>query len=294
VRHAAVAEAHRNSSRQQRTSRGWTGLAANVGGKRRKRREGSMTATGARLHGPGTLSAERIALFLDVDGTLLDIAPRPDAVTVSTLLPHDLSAAERTLGGALALISGRPIGELDRLFAPLRLRAGGVHGAEIRRTPDAAIERTVPGQLGSGAWRALNRLLLDFPGSYGENKEASFAVHYREPGTDIERLQNALSVLIERIASTGRPLKLLAGKAVFEIQLCGFDKGRAIERFMQDAPFLGRKPVFIADDESDRPGFEMALALGGMAFSVGLERPGLSGTFGGPEEVRAWLHGFGR
>src|SRR5271170_3354408 len=93
-----------------------------------------MTATE-----PGLLNPGDIGLFLDVDGTLLDIAPRPEEVEVKAGLLDDLTAAERALGGALALVSGRPIAELDRLFAPLRLRAAGVHGAELRRSPSDAV-----------------------------------------------------------------------------------------------------------------------------------------------------------
>jgi len=233
-------------------------------------------------------------LFLDVDGTLLDIAPRPEAVEVKASLLEDLAAAERALGGALALVSGRPIAELDRLFAPLRLSASGVHGAEIRRRPDAPVIRLAEGQLDEDGWRELDRLLGRFPGSFAENKGVSFAVHYPDPGTDIGELRHALLRLMERIGGGSQGLKLIAGRAVFEIQLQGFDKGRAIRRFMKKKPFSGRKPIFIGDDEIDRAGFDAALARGGLAFSVGLEFPGVTGVFAGPQAVRDWLHRFGR
>jgi trehalose 6-phosphate phosphatase len=240
---------------------------------------------------PAELSAGEIGLFLDVDGTLLDLAPRPEAVVVMPGLLTDLKAAEQTLGGALALVSGRPIAELDNLFAPLRLAAGGVHGAEIRRRPNGEIVPLANGHLGDDAWQALDRLLGEFPGSYAENKGVSFAVHYPHPGTDIPQLKGALSYLMEQI---GEGLKLIAGHAVFEIQLRGFDKGRAIRRFMKTRPFLGRRPVFIGDDEIDRAGFDAALARGGLAFSVGIDLPGMSGRFANPDEVRAWLHELGK
>jgi trehalose 6-phosphate phosphatase len=242
----------------------------------------------------GELNPRTIGLFLDVDGTLLDIAPRPEAVEVQPGLLDDLAAAERALGGALALVSGRPIAELDRLFAPLRVPASGIHGAEMRRRPNGPTATLTSGTLGDNAWRGLSRLLDDFPGSYAENKRVSFAVHYPLPDTDISRLRGALIALIERIAEPDRRPKLVAGHAVFEIQLPGFDKGRAIERFMTDKPFQGRRPIFIGDDEIDRPGFEAALALGGFAFSVGAALPGLSGMFSGPDAVRFWLHELGR
>jgi trehalose 6-phosphate phosphatase len=243
---------------------------------------------------PAELSAGEIGLFLDVDGTLLDLAPRPEAVVVMPELLADLRAAERSLGGALALVSGRPIAQLDYLFAPLRLAAGGVHGAEIRRRPEGPVVTLTDGHLGEEAWQALSRLLGEFPGSYAENKGVSFAVHYPEPGTNIPCLKHALLALMKQIAVSGNGLKLIAGHAVFEVQLRGFDKGRAIRRFMKQKPFLGRRPVFIGDDEIDRAGFDAALARGGLAFSVGIDMPGLTGKFADPDAVRSWLHELGK
>lgn len=234
------------------------------------------------------------ALFLDVDGTLLDIAPHPDAVEVPSGLVADLASGERALGGALALVSGRPVGDLDRLFAPLRLCAAGVHGAELRRTPEAAVDFLAPGRLGEAAWDALLRLIGEFPGSYAENKSASFAVHYPDPGTDAEQLHAALARFAEANSAPGRRLGIIAGHAVFEVKLEGFDKGRAIRMLSEAAPFHGRKPVFIGDDEIDRPGFDAALALGGWGFSVAIELAGLSGVFSGPDAVRGWLHEIAR
>jgi len=252
-----------------------------------------MTAEQPVQRMPGKPNPENIGLFLDVDGTLLDIAPRPEAVEVKPSLLVDLKAAERAVGGALALVSGRPIEELDRLFAPLCLVAGGVHGAQLRRRPDGPIASLASGRLGDEAWVGLCRLLEQFPGSYAENKEVSFAVHYPS-GTTVPDLKAALSRLMQGIAQPGRELKLMAGHNVFEVQLQGFDKGQAIRSFMADSPFRGRKPIFIGDDEIDRAGFDAALALDGFAFSVGIELPGLSGMFSGPDAVRAWLHELGQ
>ena len=253
-----------------------------------------MTATKPTQCMPGILNPSDIGLFLDVDGTLLDIAPRPEEVEVKASLLEDLAAVERVGGGALALVSGRPLAELDRLFAPLLLAASGTHGAELRRRPDGPVTRLATGRLGDAAWSALGDLLGEFPGSYAENKEVSFAVHYPEPGTDVAQLKADLLSLMERIANPGEPLQLIAGKAVFELQLRGFDKGRAIRRFMKEPPFRGRRPIFIGDDKIDDAGFSTALRLGGLAYSVGIDLPGLSGKFPGPGDVRAWLHGLSR
>jgi trehalose 6-phosphate phosphatase len=253
-----------------------------------------MTATEPTLRILEELGPATIGLFLDVDGTLLDIAPHPDAVRIAPGLLDDLVAAEQALGGALALVSGRPISELDRIFTPLRVPASGVHGAELRRHPGGPVASLAQGSLGDDAWGALNELLAEFPGSFAEHKRVSFAVHYPIPGTPVARLERSLRELMTRIAEPEQRLRLVAGKAVFEIQLPGFDKGQAIECFMTDPPFYNRRPVFIGDDEIDRAGFERALALGGFAFSVGFELPGLSGRFSGPDAVRNWLHEFSR
>ena len=253
-----------------------------------------MTATKPTQRMPETPNPGTIGLFLDVDGTLLDIAPRPEAVEVTAELLRDLAAAEAALDGALALVSGRSIEDLDGLFAPLRLAASGVHGAELRRRPDGRVTLLAEGRLGDDAWNSLSRLLAEFPGSWAENKGVSFAVHYPDPGTDIDRLEAALHSLMGRLASAGEPLQLIAGHAVFEVQLCGFDKGRAIRRFMKEPPFLGRRPVFLGDDKIDRAGFETALKLGGLAYSVGIDMPGVSGKFANPGAVRAWLHELAR
>ena len=240
---------------------------------------------------PVDLRPQQIGLFLDVDGTLLDLAPRPEAVEVPTDLPDTLAAAERRLDGALALISGRPIEQLDRLFAPLRLPASGTHGAEIRQSADAPSTWLTEARLPEQAWLDLLRLIERFPGTFAENKAVGFAVHYRLAGAAEAELAAALR---DFVGGLGRQLELCAGYRVLEIKPMGLDKGTAIERFMAETPFAGRQPVFVADDWMDRAGFDTALALGGFAFSVGAEHPGLSGWFPRPEAVRAWVGQLGR
>ena len=236
---------------------------------------------------PADLRPQQIGLFLDVDGTILDLAPSPGAVEVPPGLCDTLAAAERRLDGALALVSGRPIEQLDRLFSPLRLCTSGIHGAQIRQSADGAGRWLTQARLPDRAWLDLLRLLDTFPGTLAENKGISFAVHYRNSAVAEEELVVALRRFIEAFPELD--LELIAGHRVFEIRLPGFDKGKAIARFMAREPFAGRRPVFIADDGMDRAGFDAALALGGFAFSVGAALPGLSGWFPRPEAVRAWV-----
>jgi trehalose 6-phosphate phosphatase len=231
--------------------------------------------------------AESISLFLDVDGTLIDLAPTPEAVIVSSALLDELSFAERRLDGALALVSGRPIDELDRLFAPVRLRASGIHGAEIRYSPFESTQSLTNDRLPASAWIDLQHIIREFPGVFAENKGVTFAVHYNLAGPIEKELFLALERFVRRFAQF--EVELVSGNLVFELKLPGFDKGGAIRRFMARAPFAGRRPVFIADDRMDGPGFETVLALGGIAFSVGFEMDGLSGSFSQPAGVRAWL-----
>jgi trehalose 6-phosphate phosphatase len=238
------------------------------------------------------LRRHEVAVFLDVDGTLLDLAPSPDAVAVPRGLRETLAAAERRLEGALALVSGRPIAELDRLFAPLRLRASGIHGAQIRDAADGASRWLTEARLPEQAWCELLRLLESFPGTLAENKGIGFAVHYRNSPASQAELLAALGRLVAGFAELD--LELIAGLRVFEVRLPGFDKGTAITRFMGITPFAGRQPIFVADDPIDGAGFAAALTLGGQAFSVGEALPGLSGWFAGPAAVRAWVEGIAR
>lgn len=227
-------------------------------------------------------------MFLDVDGTLLDIAERPDGVLVSASLREALQILERRLGGAVALVSGRAIADLDGLFAPLRLRASGVHGAEVRFEPAEEVriahQHLLPGALVA----ALRHLAAGHPGTLIEDKRFSVAVHYRVAPS----AGPALRAGIEALLSTpdGEGCRLLPGHMVFEVKRAGFDKGSAVDAFLQKSPFKGRTPVFIGDDVTDLPGFARAEAAGGMAYSVTTPRPNVSGHFPDPAAVRLWLN----
>jgi trehalose 6-phosphate phosphatase len=239
------------------------------------------------------LRAEKAALFLDVDGTLLDLAPRPGAVVVPPSLIESLARAEKALDGALALVSGRSIEDLDRLFAPLRLCASGVHGAQSRFAPHGSeAPSTDADGLPRRLWMALTEVLFDFPGTFAENKRYSFAVHYRTVPMLEAALREALILLLA--AHADLDLIMIHGHSVFEIKQHGFDKGKAIERFVARKPFSGRVPIFIGDDTTDEAGFAAVVRLGGHAFAVGAPRPGTSFVFPTPENVRQWLSAFCR
>ena len=232
-------------------------------------------------------SLGEFGLFLDVDGTLVDIAPNPDAVVVPRSLIRALELAEHRFEGALALVSGRTIQDLDRLFAPLRLKASGVHGAEFRFNSRQGTTLTTVPPLPMQAWTDLLDLLEAFPGTLAENKAFSFAVHYRSVPPSGPALERALQAFMA--ARRDLALRILPGHFVFELKRPNFDKGVAIERFLDKDPFKGRRPIFIGDDVTDEPGFDTVIARHGLAYSVNYLAPGVIGTFRDPAAVRRWL-----
>jgi len=248
----------------------------------------TATAAGGRA---ASFGEAPMSVFLDVDGTLLDLAERPNEVTTPAELLQVLARAERKLDGALALISGRPIEELDRLFAPLRLRASGVHGAQVRFDPGAPPRRS-PGatELPHSLWTALTEILAQFPGAFAENKRFSFAIHYRNVADREAELRAAVIRLVDN--HKGVPVEVLNSHWVIEVKAPGSDKGRAIEFFLASPPFAGRTPIFVGDDTTDETGFAVVAAHGGFAYSVGGRRPGAIGAFACPQEVRDWLSAF--
>lgn len=227
-------------------------------------------------------------LFFDIDGTLVDIAPTPDAVRVAPGLLDDLAAAERLCGGALALVSGRSVAQIDGIFAPKRFTASGVHGAQFRLAEGEAWAAAEP--IPDSFRNEVRDLARSFPASLVEDKAYSMAVHYRAAPDTGPRLKDAL----ERLRDTRRDLglALLPGHFVFELKRPGVDKGGAIGALMGRAPFAGRCPVFIGDDVTDLPGFAAVEERGGRAYAVGRDLPGTRGTFADPAAVRAWLHAF--
>ena len=232
-----------------------------------------------------------VALFLDVDGTLLDFAERPDEVVMPAGLVATLAEAERKVEGALALVSGRAIDDLDRLFEPLRLRASGVHGAQMRFDPS---EPAAPSQgaveLPASLWAALTRAVGEFPGAFAENKRFSFAVHYRLAQGLEKSVRETVMRLIDSQPQT--TIEVVNAHYAFELKVPGFDKGKAIATFLSCPRFRGRTPIFVGDDETDEAGFAVVSTRGGFAFSVGRPRPRAFDAFARPSEVRQWLADF--
>jgi trehalose 6-phosphate phosphatase len=234
------------------------------------------------------LIARNWALFLDIDGTLLDYAPTPEGVEVPPLLRQTLARLSEALGGALALVTGRRIADVDRIFAPLQLSVAGQHGAEARRF--------------RGEWRfaletpslesivaPIHAYVAEHPGVTIriENKELSAAIHYR----GAEEHRGALERLLEgAIAQSKGEFRMLPGHLVFDVMKRGIDKGAALDWFMAEPPFQSRVPVFAGDETTDEDGFAASLARGGYAIRVGPARESVaSWQLRSPQEMRDWL-----
>jgi trehalose 6-phosphate phosphatase len=230
------------------------------------------------------------ALFLDVDGTLLEIAPRPELVRVPEGLPSLLVRLSAQREGALALISGRPLAQLDQLFQPWQGAAAGLHGLERRRA-DGILASVVD----SASAAALDRLrpklaalASDGTGLILEDKGGTLALHYRAAPQRETEIRAVVEALHREIGSV---LRLISGKMVVEFQPRSADKGRAIAAFLAEAPFLGRRPIFVGDDTTDEDGFAEIRRRGGLAVRVGPFDRATAANYCLPsvETVLAWL-----
>jgi len=239
---------------------------------------------------PPLLAADQFgsfALLLDIDGTILDVAVTPGSVIVSKALRRSLRALHAKCGGALALVSGRLIRDIDNLFAPLRLPAVGAHGAEMRLSAESATRARNADIIGDALRRMIAAIAAADPRIIVEDKGTSLAVHYRLVPQMEETLKAKIAAIISRFAVQN--LELLYGKSVIEIKSSHFSKGTAVRELMKNPPFMGRKPIFVGDDTTDISVFKILPALGGLGYSVERPMPGANGTFASPRQVRSWL-----
>jgi trehalose 6-phosphate phosphatase len=234
---------------------------------------------------PDSIDVTRTALLLDVDGTLLDIAPSPEGVVVPAALTATLRNLVTQSGGAVALVSGRTIATLDRLFDPLKLPAIGGHGAEMRRSGKKPITKRRPAPLSEQLRRKLHALAAIDPRLLIEDKLHSIAVHYRLA----PQRETLLKKEVAAIVAAEPGIESLFGKAVIEIKPEHFNKGTAVAALMTRQPFAGRTPLFIGDDTTDEAVFALLPNLAGIGYSVGRAMAGADGLFGSPKAVRSWL-----
>lgn len=206
------------------------------------------------------------ALFLDVDGTLLEIAETPQGVYVPASLKVLLNTLRERLDGALALISGRSIENLDVLFAPERFCASGVHGCERRDASGAMLRPEIDTRRLAEAREELTNFVLAHEGLLLEDKGYGLAVHFRLAPPMEDEVHRRMQASLQRL---GPKFKLQSGKFVFEIRPANWSKGTSVAAFMQEAPFQGRRPIYIGDDVTDESAFAEVNALDGISVRVG-------------------------
>lgn len=237
---------------------------------------------------PPPAPASDWALFLDVDGSLLDFAPTPDAVHVPDNLVDALACLHESLSGALALVSGRSLEQLDGLFSPLRLPGAGLHGLELRDTPDATLEHMPPPDELAAVREQAAAIAARHPGALVEDKGPTLALHWRASGATAAASEFA--TLAERALEALPHYRLQPGNHVLELRPDGFDKGGAIRHLLETDTFRGRTPVFIGDDLTDEHGFAAVNAQGGLSVLVGTRAPtDARFRIDSPTALRAWL-----
>jgi trehalose 6-phosphate phosphatase len=224
-------------------------------------------------------------LFLDVDGTLLDLAPTPGAVVVEPALLVLLGRVRDAAGGALALVSGRTLVDLDRLFGKLQLPSAGLHGCERRNAQGHLDVADVVHEQLADVRVGLRELVDRHPGLLLEDKGAGLALHFQGAREREHELRAEVALLAAPLVPT---FALLDGHAVIEIKPAVYTKDSAVTAFMQEAPFAGRSPIFIGDDITDYGGFEAVRRAQGMAIAVG-PRVTSEWWLPGPAAVRRWL-----
>jgi len=230
---------------------------------------------------------EDCAFLLDIDGTLLDLAPTPGEVVVAPGLAGTLSGLHMRTDGALALVSGRSLADIDSIFRPMLLPAVGGHGAEMRLSIDSeAVAVRAPPMDRDLKKRFAAISGLD-PRIIVEDKGYSIALHYRQALNFERAIYDAVAAI--RADLPEAPIEVLPGKSVCEIKNSGISKATGVKELLKHEPFAGRRPIFIGDDITDESVFAIMPDLKGVSFSVSRHAHGVDGYFAGPADVRHWL-----
>lgn len=231
-------------------------------------------------------ATDELAFFLDVDGTLIALAETPDAIRVDAALLALIARLYRACGGALALISGRAIADLEKRLGPLRLPLAGQHGLERRDAKGHLRVHAPPKGAMRGIKAELAPILVRHPDLLLEDKGLTLALHYRSAPQLASYVHKTMATLAR---DADADLIVQRGKRVAEIKLAGYDKGTAISEFLAVPPFRGRRPVFIGDDANDEHGFAEVNRMGGISIRVGKGKSCARYRLENVDAVRLWL-----
>jgi trehalose 6-phosphate phosphatase len=227
------------------------------------------------------------AILLDIDGTLLDFAPTPREVWVPEGLAATLRGLMARTSGALAMVSGRSLNDIDLIFAPDLFPAVGGHGAEMRLSTDGEAVASHAPPMDKELKMRLAAVAKLSPGILLEDKGYSLALHYRLAPHAEKAIYEAVSLI--RADLPNAPIEVLPGKCVCEIKHSGFTKATGVLELMKHEPFKGRRPIFLGDDVTDETVFAIMPDLNGLSFSVGRQAQGVAGQLDQPADVRAFL-----
>lgn len=236
---------------------------------------------------PPSIDPATHALFLDFDGTLVDLVDDPDAVAIAPDVLRRLTDLRSELCDAFGIVSGRRISDLDRFLHPLRFAAAGVHGLERREAPDGDIQRLAGPEALDSIREALRAGIARHPSLKLEDKGTALVLHYREhPSLEAQARQ-----LMQDAAGNDPAFAIMHGNMIVEVHLSGMDKGQALRTFMENANFRGRLPIYVGDDTTDEFGFRAVRELGGVSIKVGKGESDAQFRLADVEAVHRWLAG---
>ncbi|MDQ8727197.1 trehalose-phosphatase [Bradyrhizobium sp. LHD-71] len=230
---------------------------------------------------------DKCALLFDIDGTLIDLAPTPDGIYIPPDLAPHLQELWRLTSGALALVSGRTILDVDQIMKPVKLPAVGGHGAEMRLLAGGEVQAVQVRPLDPHLKKRFTAIGNFSSGILIEDKGYSLALHYRLAPHAEQHIFDSVAAI--RADLPEAPIEVLNGKFVVEIKHEGFSKATAVRHLMQQPPFIGRRPIFLGDDITDETVFGIMPDIDGIAYSVGRKAQGVAGHFDAPQDVRDWL-----
>lgn len=235
---------------------------------------------------PMPVTSDRWALFLDVDGTLLEFNDDPQAVKAPPALLALLHDLHRTLDGALALVSGRGLDDINRIFGQTSWAVAGLHGLELRHADGSFRRNDVTAAQRTRMREAVHALAERFDGIQLEDKQRAIALHCRNDSEGLATLRHAAEALMPELPG----YELQPGRQVLEFKPAGMDKGEAVRELLMNAPFADRKPVYLGDDLTDEHAFKSINQAHGMSVRVGDREPSLAHyTLAGPAAAVAWL-----